>query len=71
MSCVALAKPISMNTANVSCTHHDVGIVNAIPARAIATIHCMMITHQRLDLMMSTKGLQKGLITHGSPSHPV
>lgn len=40
-------------------------------ARANAMIHCMVSVHQRLVRIMSTNGLQNGLITHGKYSQPV
>ena len=65
MSCVAEVKPTIQNMASVSWKNSGVGMVNAMPASAKAIIHCMVSVHQRLVRMMSTKGLQKGLITHG------
>ncbi len=40
-------------------------MVRAISAMATAMAHCMVTTHQRFERMMSTNGLQKGLITQG------
>ena len=44
-------------------TLYDVGMEKAMPARAKAMIHCIDTVHQRLVRIMSTKGLQNGLIT--------
>jgi hypothetical protein len=45
--------------------------VKATPASDEPNRACMVSTHQRLVLYKSTKGLQKGLMTHGSPNQLV
>ena len=65
MSCVAEANAISQKRASVAWKKPDAGSANAIDAMAMAIAHCMARTHQRLLRIMSTKGLQNGLITHG------
>jgi hypothetical protein len=42
-----------------------VGIVKVSKMKAIDINICMVIVHQRLVLMISTNGLQKGLNDHG------
>ena len=44
---------------------------NAIPASEAPINACMASTHQRLVFNKSINGLQRGLITQGSASHPV
>ena len=39
--------------------------VKAMPAKEMASIHCMATIHQRLVMKRSTMGLQKGLMTQG------
>ena len=41
------------------------GRARAAPIKVALTSTCMARTHHRLVLIISTKGLQKGLITHG------
>ena len=65
MSWVAEVNPTSQNTANVSENHSGVGSANAIPANAAAISHCIVSVQRLFVLMMSTKGLQNGLMTHG------
>ncbi len=65
MSWVADVKPTIQNTARVSWKKNGAGMKNAMPAMANAMIHCIARVHQRLVLMMSTNGLQKGLMTQG------
>ena len=65
MSWVADVKATSQNAANDSWKKKDVGSENAIQAKPMAMINCMEIVHQRLVFIKSTKGLQKGLMTHG------
>ena len=65
MSWVADEKATSQKKASVSLKKKGVGMENAMPAKAMAMAHCMVRVHQRLVLIRSTKGLQKGLITHG------
>ena len=71
MSCVADVKPTSQKMASVSWKKNGVGMVKAMPASAKAMIHCMVSVHQRLVRIISTNGLQKGLITQGRYSQPV
>ena len=77
MSCVALAKAVMMK--NISVTVNM--LMGVVPAsiiaspgegsvmvsrmRVIAMRICIVVIHQRFFLMMSTKGLHNGLITHG------
>ncbi len=65
MSWVAEVNPTIQNTASVRENHSGVGSAKAMPAKAAAMSHCMVRVQRRLVLMMSTKGLQKGLMTHG------
>ncbi len=65
MSWVAEANATSQNTARVAWKKPDVGNVNAMRASPTAMAVCIVTTHHRLVRMMSTKGLQKGFITHG------
>ena len=77
MSWVAEAKAVMMNRTNVKVKR----LIWVVPAamsvsfgRGMASVSrmkatdirtCMAIVHQRLVLMMSTNGLQKGLMVHG------
>ena len=65
MSWVADVNATNQNMASVSWKNRGEGIVNAIPANPIATSHCMSMVHRLLVLIISTKGLQKGFMTHG------
>ena len=65
MSCVAETNATSQNTARDSLKNIGAGTVRAIAANAAATIHCITSIHRRLVEMMSTNGLQNGLMTQG------
>ena len=65
MSWVADEKATSQKKASVILKKNGVGSENAMHAKAMAIIHCMLTVHQRLVFIRSTNGLQKGLITHG------
>ena len=47
------------------------GMANVSSTNATDMMICMAMTHQRLVLMMSTNGLQKGLMVHGRYSRLV
>ena len=77
MSCVADAKAVIQNSTRVI-ENSDTwvlpaaitsglgfGRVSAVNAKATDMSTCIRITHQRFVRIMSTKGLQRGLITHG------
>ena len=55
----------SQKMASVIWKKWGAGRVNAIPASPAPTSICMAMTHHRLVFNRSTKGLQKGLMTHG------
>ena len=76
MSCVAEAKADIQNSTSVaenSDTSLPVvrGSEKASAAKRPHRSNCMAVTHQRLVLRMSTKGLQKGLMSQGRYSRLV
>ena len=71
MSWVAELKASNQKKASDALKKNGCGIIKAMLANATAISDCMVTTHQRLVLMMSTNGLQSGLITHGRYSQLV
>ncbi len=64
-------KATSQKKARVSLKNMSVGMVSAMPASAMASMNCMVVTHHRFVFSMSTNGLHSGFITHGKYSQPV
>ena len=83
MSCVAEANAVTQKTARVAMKGETGAFPEAIvpesgdgrdrAPRSIAAVirSCMDTVHHLLVLMISTNGLQTGLITHGRYSNPV
>ena len=65
MSCVAEAKAISQNMANVSCRNLGAGSVSATSAKATPTANCRPTIQRRFVPSKSTSGLHSGLMTQG------
>ena len=77
MSCVAEAKAVMMNSSSVKekrltgvfipsiTAASGCGMESVSRTKAALINSCMAKIHQRLVLMMSTKGLQSGLMVHG------
>jgi hypothetical protein len=73
MSCVAEVKAVTQNSANVMKNKGVCAMVSPVVcgsrngSMSIATdiSICMVIIHHLLLLMISTKGLHRGFITHG------
>ena len=77
MSCVAEAKAVMMKRIRVKVniligvspdairSAEGLGSVRVSRTMAAVISACMVMIHQRLVLMMSTKGLQSGLTVHG------
>ena len=65
MSWVALAKAIIQKKNSEPCSHHCPGMVKATPPSDAPMSSCMARIHHRLVRSMSTKGLHRGLMTHG------
>ena len=65
MSCVADENARSQKNASVACTKPVVGIISATPASPPPMSTCIAMIQSRFVLIISTSGLQNGLITHG------
>ena len=67
MSCDADAKPVITKRIRVQVKGDAAGSVKARSATAVAMASCIDTIHQRLLFRISTKGLQRGLISQGRP----
>lgn len=71
MSWVAEKNAIHAKTLSVVAKKQDVGRHTATASIVIVISNCMQSVQRRLVENMSMKGLQKGLIIHGSERIPV
>ena len=65
MSCVAEAKAMIQNRNSDHLKKAEPRTEKATSARPSETRNCMATTQKRLVRVMSTNGLQSGLMTHG------